>query len=108
VTAYTSTSAIASGLNVLATANWAEISDLIEGKDTLQKGLTTVEDVAGTLVGALTVAGVPFAGTVQTFLPLAEKLVGIGEEILSAAGGSASPVVTAANKATAAPASASS
>lgn len=76
----TSTSMLASVLDLFGSLNWNQLSDLVEGKDTLQQGITTAEEVAEVLVAGATIVGVPFAGTAQAFLPTAEKLIDLAEQ----------------------------
>lgn len=90
--ASTSTTGLAGVLNLFQGINWATISDLVEGKDTLQQGITTAEDVASVLVQGATVLGVPLAGTVNEFLPIAENLIGMAVAFLPAASGIASSI----------------
>lgn len=83
----TSTTAISTVLNTLQGFNWAQISDLVEGKGTIQEGVTTVEELAETLVQGATVLGVPFAGTIETFMPVAFNLLNFAENFMPVAQG---------------------
>lgn len=76
----TSTSKLAGLMNIFGGVNWQQLSDLVEGKDTLQQGTATVEAVAKIILEGATLIGVPFAGTAQAYEPMAEKLIELAEE----------------------------
>lgn len=69
------TNTLVSVFNTLQGFNWAQLSDILEGKSTFQQGVHSIEELANTLVHNATVLGVPLAGTVETFLPAAEGLI---------------------------------
>lgn len=55
-----------------------EIGAVIAAKGSnVSQDITTVEHVAGALVSSAAKIGVPYAGTVETFAPLAHQLVGL-------------------------------
>jgi hypothetical protein len=90
------TTALSTVFNMLAGVNFSQLSDLLEGKDTIQEGVTTAEELAGALVQGLTIIGVPFAGTAAALLPTAESLINFGLNFLPVGAGIVGSQVTAA------------
>jgi hypothetical protein len=74
------------GLDMLQNFNFSQIGDAIETASS--DPITAIEDVANIAVKAATVAGVPFAGTAEEFLPIAEGLVGFLRKLVPGFGGS--------------------
>lgn len=91
-TASTQTTNLSTAFNIMSGLNFQQLSDLLEGKETLQEGITTAEELAETLLEGATVLGVPFAGTVETFVPIAKNLIGFAEAFLPAATGVAGTI----------------
>lgn len=89
----TATSKLAAVLNLMSGLNLQQISDFVEGKQTLQQGITTAEEFAQTLLYGATVLGVPFAGEAALLLPTAEKWIALAEEFFPTAQGVIGSVV---------------
>lgn len=94
---------LVAGFDMFESINWAEVGDAFENA-TVGKAVATAEDVANAIVKVATVAGVPFAGTVQTFLPFGEQILNSIMSVVSGTGGPAAPAAAAADVAVNGPA----
>lgn len=81
------TNVLVTAFDMLENFNWAQIGDAIKSAET--NPVAAVEQVAGIMVQAATVAGVPFAGSIGAMLPVAENLFGFIQHFLPAFGGAA-------------------
>jgi hypothetical protein len=73
-------------LDMLKNLNFSQIGDAYAAAKS--DPITAVEDVAEVALQAATVAGVPFAGTAQAMLPMAEQLIGFARTTFHLFGGS--------------------
>lgn len=81
-------------LDMLQNFNFSQVSDAI--KNFSANPVTAVEDVANVAVQAAAVAGVPFAGTAEEFLPMAENFLNMALPFMNLFGGASGAAAKAA------------
>lgn len=88
------TNFLKTGLDMLANFNFSQIGDAL--KAVVKSPITAVEDIANVLASGATIAGLPFAGTAQALLPVAENLINLVTHTNAVAGGISGAVAQAA------------
>lgn len=88
VAASVPTSQLLTGLDMLKNLNFSQIGDAVAKFKT--DPLTALEDLAEIALEAATIAGVPFAGTAEDFLPIAENMFNMANSVFHLFGGASS------------------